>query len=128
MNKAYCPADLMAGYGKTGRLQKRKRKHSLREIMNTLFHMIKTGCQWRLSCSLKPHNRELKLRITKTRRIVLSKDAYRFVKRCVPFCQKMRTVFMGSKAGCKCISKIIEAVPVPFSEIRQYCFYPFYFA
>jgi hypothetical protein len=26
MNKAYCPADLMAGYGKTGRLQKKKEK------------------------------------------------------------------------------------------------------
>ena len=27
---------------------KRKRKHSLREIFNAIFYMLKTGCQWRM--------------------------------------------------------------------------------
>ncbi|MBL0247652.1 MAG: IS5 family transposase [Sphingobacteriales bacterium] len=27
---------------------KRKRKHSLREIFNALFYLLKTGCQWRM--------------------------------------------------------------------------------
>lgn len=27
---------------------KRKRKHSLREIFNGIFYMLKTGCQWRM--------------------------------------------------------------------------------
>ena len=26
----------------------RKRKHSLREIMNAIFYLLKTGCQWRM--------------------------------------------------------------------------------
>ena len=26
----------------------RKRKHSLREIFNAIFYMLKTGCQWRM--------------------------------------------------------------------------------
>ncbi|WP_313382271.1 IS5 family transposase [Proteiniphilum saccharofermentans] len=26
----------------------RKRKHSLREILNAIFYMLKTGCQWRM--------------------------------------------------------------------------------
>lgn len=25
-----------------------KRKHSLREILNAIFYMLKTGCQWRM--------------------------------------------------------------------------------
>ena len=25
-----------------------KRKHSLREIFNAIFYMLKTGCQWRM--------------------------------------------------------------------------------
>jgi putative transposase len=28
--------------------QKRKRKHSLREIMNAILYILKTGCQWRM--------------------------------------------------------------------------------
>ena len=28
--------------------QKRKRKHSLREIFNALLYLLKTGCQWRM--------------------------------------------------------------------------------
>jgi len=28
--------------------QKRKRKHSLRSIVNALFYIVKTGCQWRM--------------------------------------------------------------------------------
>ena len=27
---------------------KRKRKHSLREIFNAIFYLLKTGCQWRM--------------------------------------------------------------------------------
>ena len=27
---------------------KRKRKHSLRDIFNAIFYLIKTGCQWRM--------------------------------------------------------------------------------
>ena len=27
---------------------KRKRKHSLREIFDAIFYMLKTGCQWRM--------------------------------------------------------------------------------
>jgi transposase len=27
---------------------KRKRKHSLRDILNALFYLLKTGCQWRI--------------------------------------------------------------------------------
>ncbi|HNW97120.1 MAG TPA: IS5 family transposase [Bacteroidales bacterium] len=27
---------------------KRKRKHNLRDIMNALFYLLKTGCQWRM--------------------------------------------------------------------------------
>ncbi|MDR2066187.1 MAG: transposase [Prevotellaceae bacterium] len=26
----------------------RKRKHSLKEIINAMFYLVKTGCQWRL--------------------------------------------------------------------------------
>jgi len=28
--------------------KKRKRKHSLRDIMNAIFYLLKTGCQWRM--------------------------------------------------------------------------------
>jgi len=28
--------------------KKRKRKHSLREIFNAIFYLLKTGCQWRM--------------------------------------------------------------------------------
>jgi putative transposase len=28
--------------------KKRKRKHSLREIYNAIFYLLKTGCQWRM--------------------------------------------------------------------------------
>jgi putative transposase len=28
--------------------KKRKRKHSLREILNAIFYLLKTGCQWRM--------------------------------------------------------------------------------
>jgi len=28
--------------------KKRKRKHSLREIINAIFYLLKTGCQWRM--------------------------------------------------------------------------------
>ncbi|MDR1056305.1 MAG: transposase [Prevotellaceae bacterium] len=38
----------MSSYEKNRRLQKRKRKHSLREIMNAVFYLLKTGCQWRM--------------------------------------------------------------------------------
>ena len=27
---------------------KRKRQHSLREIFDAIFYMLKTGCQWRM--------------------------------------------------------------------------------
>ncbi|MDR3236190.1 MAG: transposase, partial [Prevotellaceae bacterium] len=27
---------------------KRKRNHSLREIMNAIFYLLKTGCHWRM--------------------------------------------------------------------------------
>lgn len=37
--------------------QKRKRKHTLRSIMNTIFHLNKTGCQWRmLPKDFPPHD------------------------------------------------------------------------
>ncbi|MDR1340541.1 MAG: transposase, partial [Prevotellaceae bacterium] len=26
----------------------RKRKHPLREILNAVFYLLKTGCQWRM--------------------------------------------------------------------------------
>ncbi len=29
-------------------LQARKRKYDLREIWNTIFYLVKTGCQWRM--------------------------------------------------------------------------------
>lgn len=28
--------------------QVRKRKHSLRSILNGIFYLVKTGCQWRM--------------------------------------------------------------------------------
>jgi len=28
--------------------QKRKRKHSLREVFNAILYLLKTGCQWRM--------------------------------------------------------------------------------
>ena len=28
--------------------QERKRKHTIRNIMNAIFYTLKTGCQWRL--------------------------------------------------------------------------------
>lgn len=28
--------------------QERKRKHSLRNIMNAILYLLKTGCQWRM--------------------------------------------------------------------------------
>lgn len=28
--------------------QIRKRKHSLRSILNAIFYVVKTGCQWRM--------------------------------------------------------------------------------
>ncbi len=31
---------------------KRKRKHSLRDIFDAIFYLLKTGCQWRML----PHN------------------------------------------------------------------------
>ncbi|MBK7885651.1 MAG: transposase [Chitinophagaceae bacterium] len=27
---------------------KRKRKHDLRQILNAIFYLVKTGCQWRM--------------------------------------------------------------------------------
>lgn len=29
-------------------LQERKRKYNLREIWNSIFYLVKTGCQWRM--------------------------------------------------------------------------------
>ncbi|MBK5262729.1 MAG: transposase, partial [Peptostreptococcaceae bacterium] len=26
----------------------RKRKHSIRDILNAIFYLLKTGCQWRM--------------------------------------------------------------------------------
>jgi transposase len=31
-----------------GDTRKRKRRHTLREIFNVLFYLLKTGCQWRM--------------------------------------------------------------------------------
>jgi hypothetical protein len=36
--------------------QQRKRKYPLREIMNAIMYMVKTGCQWRmLPKAMKPY-------------------------------------------------------------------------
>ncbi|MDR0744134.1 MAG: transposase [Tannerella sp.] len=50
MNKTY-PTDLSDSQWSTilGILNdNRKRKHSLREIFNAIFYILKTGCQWRM--------------------------------------------------------------------------------
>ncbi len=37
--------------------QQRKRKYSLRDIMNAIMYLVKTGCQWRmLPRDFPPHN------------------------------------------------------------------------
>lgn len=38
----------MASYRKIINAQERKRKHSLRGIMDAILYIIKTGCQWRM--------------------------------------------------------------------------------
>lgn len=38
----------MASYRKIINTQERKRKHSLRNIMNAILYLLKTGCQWRM--------------------------------------------------------------------------------
>jgi len=52
MNKSYYPTNLTEKQWqvieKIVDCKKRKRKHSLRDIMNALFYLIKTGCQWRM--------------------------------------------------------------------------------
>ena len=50
MNKSY-PTDLNDSQWSTVLSvlkDKRKRKHSLREVFNAIFYMLKTGCQWRM--------------------------------------------------------------------------------
>ncbi|MBK7883304.1 MAG: transposase [Chitinophagaceae bacterium] len=37
----------MASYEKLLNI-KRKRKHDLRQILNAIFYLVKTGCQWRM--------------------------------------------------------------------------------
>ena len=36
-------------------MDNRKRKHSLREIFNAIFYLLKTGCQWRMMPSGFPN-------------------------------------------------------------------------
>jgi putative transposase len=52
MNKTYYPTNLTEKQWqvieKIVDYQKRKRKHSLREIMNAIIYVVKTGCQWRM--------------------------------------------------------------------------------
>jgi hypothetical protein len=55
-------------------------------------------------------------------RVVQQNDAHRLTERYLPFYQKVRIVFIGSKTGCKHISKIIETALMSLSEIRQLCF------
>ena len=51
MSKIY-PTDLTDNQWqyieKTLLLEKRKRKHDLKEIFNGIFYLVKTGCQWRM--------------------------------------------------------------------------------
>jgi putative transposase len=52
MNKTYYPTNLTEKQWqvieKIVDNQKRKRKHSLRQIMNAIIYIVKTGCRWRM--------------------------------------------------------------------------------